>query len=120
LPRLFAVKTKPTFVQDTAAVTVREVGLRDGLHSIQRVLPTALKLRWLDLAHAAGLREIELGSCVPARLLPQRADTAELVAHAKTLPGLATSVLVPNLRGAQRAIDTGAGLMLLPLSASHA
>jgi len=66
------------------------------------------------------LREIEVGSFVPARLLPQLADTAELVAFARTLPGLTVSVLVPNLKGAERAIDTEAHLMLLPLSASHA
>ena len=69
-------------------VTIREVGLRDGLQSIARTLPTAHKLEWLRAAHAAGQREIEVGSFVPARLLPQLADTAELVAFAKTLPGL--------------------------------
>ncbi|MEX8495215.1 hydroxymethylglutaryl-CoA lyase [Sphaerotilus sp.] len=104
----------------TAPVTVREVGLRDGLQSIARTLPTEHKLDWLRAAHAAGLREIEVGSFVPARLLPQLADTAELVAVARTLPGLTTSVLVPNLRGAQAALESGADLMLLPLSASHA
>jgi hydroxymethylglutaryl-CoA lyase len=104
----------------TDPVTVREVGLRDGLQSIARTLPTVHKLDWLRAAHAAGLREIEVGSFVPARLLPQLADTAELVAVARTLPGLTTSVLVPNLRGAQAALDSGADLMLLPLSASHA
>ena len=71
----------------TQPVTVREVGLRDGLQSIARTLPTAHKLDWLRAAHAAGQREIEVGSFVPARLLPQLADTAELVAVAKTLPG---------------------------------
>jgi hydroxymethylglutaryl-CoA lyase len=101
-------------------VTVREVGLRDGLQSIARTLPTLHKLEWLRAAHAAGLREIEVGSFVPARLLPQLADTAELVAAARELPGLVTSVLVPNQKGAQAAIDSGADAMLLPLSASHA
>jgi hydroxymethylglutaryl-CoA lyase len=101
-------------------VILREVGLRDGLQSIARVLPTAHKLEWIRDAHAAGQREIEVGSFVPARLLPQLADTALLVAFAKTLPGLATSVLVPNLKGAALALDAGADLMLLPLSASHA
>ena len=100
--------------------TVREVGLRDGLQSIATVLPTPKKLEWLRAAHAAGLREIEVGSFVPARLLPQLADTAEVVAFAKTLPGLVASVLVPNFRGAERAIDVEADLMLLPLSVSHA
>ncbi|WAS58887.1 hydroxymethylglutaryl-CoA lyase [Burkholderia ambifaria] len=100
-------------------VVIREVGLRDGLQSIQAVLPTARKLEWIAGAYAAGQREIEVGSFVPARLLPQLADTAELVAYAKTLPGLAVSVLVPNLKGAQRALETGADLLLVPLSASR-
>lgn len=102
------------------AVTIREVGLRDGLQAIARTVPTETKLTWLRALHAAGVREIEVGSFVPARLLPQLADTAELVAFAKTLPGLVTSVLVPNLKGAERAIESGADAMLLPLSASHA
>jgi hydroxymethylglutaryl-CoA lyase len=101
-------------------VIVREVGLRDGLQSIARVLPTAQKLEWIRDAYGAGQREIEVGSFVPARLLPQLADTAELVAFAKTLPGLFASVLVPNLKGAERALEGGADLMLVPLSASHA
>jgi hydroxymethylglutaryl-CoA lyase len=84
------------------------------------VLPTASKIEWIRDAHAAGQREIEVGSFVPARLLPQLADTAELVAYAKTLPDLVVSVLVPNLKGAERAVECGADLMLLPLSASHA
>ncbi|MEO6292216.1 MAG: hydroxymethylglutaryl-CoA lyase [Burkholderiaceae bacterium] len=99
---------------------LREVGLRDGLQSIAAILPTEHKLAWIAAAHAAGLRELEVGSYVPARLLPQLADTAELVAFAKTLPGMVTSVLVPNLKGAERAFETQADLMLLPLSASHA
>ncbi len=101
-------------------VTIREVGLRDGLQSIARTVPTATKLEWLDAAYAAGEREIEVGSFVPARLLPQLADTAELVAHAKRLAGTVASVLVPNLKGAERALEVDAHVMLLPLSASHA
>jgi hydroxymethylglutaryl-CoA lyase len=98
---------------------VREVGLRDGLQSIATILPTARKLEWVRAAYAAGQREIEVGSFVPARLLPQLADSAEVLAFAKTLPGLSASVLVPNLKGAERAIELGADLLLLPLSASH-
>ncbi len=101
-------------------VVIREVGLRDGLQSIACTLATAHKLEWLRAAYAAGLREIEVGSFVPARLLPQLADTAELVAPAQALPGLVVSVLVPNPRGAERALASGADWMLLPLSASHA
>ena len=102
-----------------ANVVIREVGLRDGLQSIQRILPTERKIEWIDDAYAAGQREIEVGSFVPARLLPQLTDTAELVAYARTLPGLFVSVLVPNLKGAERAIECRADLMLLPLSASR-
>lgn len=101
-------------------VTLREVGLRDGLQSIARIVPTEYKREWLRDAYAAGLREIEVGSFVPARLLPQLADTDELVAYGRTLHGLCVSVLVPNLKGAERAIESGAHAMLLPLSASHA
>jgi hydroxymethylglutaryl-CoA lyase len=101
-------------------VTVREVGLRDGLQIVPRALPTEHKLAWLRAAHAAGLREIEVGSFVPPKLLPQMADTAEVVAAALELPGLVASVLVPNLKGAERALRSGAHAMLLPLSASHA
>ena len=109
-----------TSFQWPSRVTIREVGLRDGLQSIARTLPTAQKLQWIQGAYEAGIREIEVGSFVPPKLLPQLADTAELVAFAKTLPGLVVSVLVPNLKGAERAMDSGADWMLLPLSASHA
>jgi hydroxymethylglutaryl-CoA lyase len=101
-------------------VSIRETGLRDGLQSIARVVPTAAKLEWVRDAYAAGQREIEVGSFVPPRLLPQLADTAEVLAYARTLPGLKASVLVPNFKGAERAMDCEAELMLLPLSASHA
>jgi hydroxymethylglutaryl-CoA lyase len=106
----------PAFPQ---RAVIREVGLRDGLQSIRTIVPTEHKFEWIGDAYAAGQREIEVGSYVPARLLPQLADTAELVAYAKTLPGLAVSVLVPNLKGAERAIETRADLLLVPLSASH-
>ncbi|VTU34241.1 Hydroxymethylglutaryl-CoA lyase YngG [Variovorax sp. PBL-H6] len=103
-----------------SVAVIREVGLRDGLQSIATILSTERKREWIRAAHAAGQREIEVGSFVPARLLPQLADTAELVSFAKTLPGLFVSVLVPNLRGAESAIASGADLMIVPLSASHA
>lgn len=106
---------------DTATpVVIREVGLRDGLQILSRTLPTADKLAWLQGAHAAGLREIEVGSFVPPKLMPQLADTADIVSAARELPGLTTSVLVPNLKGALRAIECRADSMLLPLSASRA
>ena len=103
-----------------AHVVVREVGLRDGLQSIKTMLSTEQKMDWIRDAYGAGQREIEVGSFVPAQLLPQLADTNELVKFAKTLPGLVVSVLVPNLKGAERAFDTQADLLLVPLSASNA
>ncbi len=99
---------------------IREVGLRDGLQSISKVVPTEHKRAWIRAAHGAGQREIEVGSFVPAKLLPQLADTGELLAFAKTLPGLFASVLVPNLRGAEAALAGDADLLIVPLSASHA
>lgn len=110
----------PEPIRAPQSAVIREVGLRDGLQSIQTVLSTERKKEWIRDAYAAGQREIEVGSFVPARLLPQLADTAELVAYARTLTGLFVSVLVPNLRGAESALASGADLMLVPLSASHA
>jgi hydroxymethylglutaryl-CoA lyase len=96
------------------------MGLRDGLQSVATIVPTPAKLEWIRDAYDAGQREIEVGSFVPPRLMPQLADTEEVLAFAQTLPGLKASVLVPNFKGAQRAMDADAELMLLPLSASHA
>ena len=110
----------PTSARLPRTAVIREVGLRDGLQSIATILPTEHKREWIAAAYAAGQREIEVGSFVPAHLLPQLADTAELLAYAKTLPGLFASVLVPNLKGAERAIAGEADLMIVPLSASHA
>jgi hydroxymethylglutaryl-CoA lyase len=101
-------------------VVIREMGLRDGLQSVATIVPTAAKLEWVRAAYEAGQREIEVGSFVPPRLLPQLADTAEVLAFAQTLPGLRATVLVPNFKGAERAMDADAEMMLVPLSASHA
>ena len=100
-------------------VLVSEVGPRDGLQSIDRIMPLEAKKAWVRAEAAAGVREIEVGSFVPATLLPQLADTSELVAYAKTIKGLTVAVLVPNLRGAQAAIAAGADKLTLPLSVSE-
>ena len=101
-------------------VLISEVGPRDGLQSVSAVMPTAAKLRWIDALHAAGLREIEVASFVPARLLPQMADAAEVVRHALTLPGLTVMALVPNFKGAEAALRAGVHKITLPVSASAA
>jgi hydroxymethylglutaryl-CoA lyase len=83
-------------------------------------MPTGDKLRWIDALVAAGLHEIEVGSFVPARLLPQMADVAEVVRHALTHPGITVMALVPNLRGAEAALASGVHKITLPVSASAA
>jgi hydroxymethylglutaryl-CoA lyase len=102
------------------AVLISEVGPRDGLQSVSRTMPTEAKRRWITALYQAGLREIEVASFVPATLLPQMADAAEVVAHALTLPGLTVMALVPNRRGAQAAIEAGAHKLTIPVSASAA
>lgn len=99
---------------------ISEVGPRDGLQSVRATMPTADKLAWLDALYAAGLREIEVGSFVPAKLLPQMADVAQVVAHALTLPGLTVMALVPNVRGAEAALAAGVHKLTIPVSASEA
>jgi len=101
-------------------IHISEVGPRDGLQSLRQTMATPAKLAWIDALHAAGLREIEVGSFVPAALLPQLADSAELVRHARGLAGLTVLALVPNLRGAQAALAAGVHKLTLPLSVSAA
>ncbi|HEY1888850.1 MAG TPA: hydroxymethylglutaryl-CoA lyase [Steroidobacteraceae bacterium] len=101
------------------AILVSEVGLRDGLQSIRSIMPTEAKMEWVRAEAAAGIRELEVGSFVPAKLLPQLADTDALVRFARTIPGLTVAVLVPNLRGAQAAVDAGAHKITLPCSVSE-
>jgi hydroxymethylglutaryl-CoA lyase len=100
-------------------VLVSEVGPRDGLQSIAPVMPLAAKKAWITAEAAAGVREIEVGSFVPAKLLPQLVDTAEVVAFARTIPGLTVAVLVPNLKGAEAAVRSGVHKITIPLSVSE-
>ena len=99
-------------------VTVSEVGPRDGLQSIKRTLPTEAKHRWIAALAQAGLREIEVGSFVSPKVLPQMADCAEVVAQARTLPNLRVVALVPNLRYATMAFEAGTHVITIPVSVS--
>ena len=103
-----------------AQVLISEVGPRDGLQSVKATMPTPVKLAWIDALYASGIREIEVASFVPPKLLPQMADAAEVVRHALTLPGLTVMALVPNLRGAEAALKAGVHKITLPVSASAA
>ena len=89
-------------------IVVSEVGPRDGLQSVKRIMATAPSWPGSRRSPTAGLREIEVGSFVSPKLLPQMADSGEVVAQAIRIPGLNVLALVPNLKGAQRAFAAGA------------
>jgi len=98
---------------------ISEVGPRDGLQSIASILPLEAKKAWITAEAAAGITEIEVGSFVSPKLVPQLADTGEVVAHARSIPGLTVAVLVPNLRGAEAAVSAGAHKLTIPVSVSE-
>lgn len=100
-------------------IEISEVGPRDGLQSIAPIMATEDKKRWIQALADSGIPEIEVGSFVPAKVLPQLADTAEITQFAKTIPNLTVAVLVPNLRGAQAAVEAGADKITIPLSVSE-
>lgn len=102
-------------------VHVHEVGTRDGLQSVPFFVPTETKKAWCTAEAEAGVSEIEVCSFVPVKLLPQFADAAEVVEHALTLQGLTVAALVPNLKGAERAMALGVHKVnyVLSVSESH-
>ncbi len=101
-------------------VLVHEVGPRDGLQSIDTIFSTQAKLDWIRSEAAAGVRQIQVGSFVRPDLLPQMADSEEVVKEAIKIPGLSVSALVPNLKGAQNAIAAGAHQLGVVMSVSEA
>jgi hydroxymethylglutaryl-CoA lyase len=100
-------------------IEISEVGPRDGLQSIASIMPLAAKQAWIKAEAEAGVPEIEVGSFVSPKLLPQLADTAAVVEYAITIPNLIVAVLVPNARGAAAALKAGAHKLTLPLSVSE-
>jgi hydroxymethylglutaryl-CoA lyase len=100
-------------------VHICEVGPRDGLQNARHLMPTEAKKAWIAALAAAGLREIEVGSFVPPKLIPAMADTAEVVAFARTLANVKVVALAPNLKGFQRALEAGAHKVTFPVSASR-
>ena len=83
-------------------------------------MSTEAKKAWISALAAAGLREIEVGSFVPPKLIPAMADTAEVVRHSLQIQGLKVVALAPNLKGFQRALEAGAHKVTFPVSASRA
>jgi hydroxymethylglutaryl-CoA lyase len=101
-------------------VTISEVGPRDGLQNTKSFMPTAAKKAWISAEAAAGVREIEVCSFVPAKLIPQFVDAEEVLAHANAIPDLTAVVLVPNFKGCERALAAGARRVTVPISVSEA
>jgi len=102
-------------------IEVHEVGLRDGLQNIKTVVPTDLKFAWIKAEHAAGVKEIEVCSFVPPKLLPQFADAEDITRRALAVPGLTVAALMPNLKGAERGAALGVHKLnyVVSVSESH-
>jgi hydroxymethylglutaryl-CoA lyase len=102
----------------TPTVNVCEVGPRDGLQMAHGRMATDTKLRWIGQLAAAGLKEIEVGSFVSPRMIPQMADTGEVVRSALAIEGLTVCALACNLKGAIAAHEAGAHVLAIPISVS--
>ena len=89
-------------------VLIHEMGLRDGLQAIDTIFTTEGKMAWIKREAEAGVPQIQVGSFVPPKLLPQMADSAEVVKQSLEIDGLIVSALAPNLKGAQNAMAAGA------------
>jgi hydroxymethylglutaryl-CoA lyase len=100
-----------------STISIREVGPRDGLQNEDPV-PTAAKVRLLDALSATGVKRIEAVSFVHPKAIPQMADADEVWAAAQHHPDVRYSALIPNSRGAQRALDAGFREIEVVVSAS--
>lgn len=99
---------------------LREVGPRDGLQLVKTILSPEQKLEWCRREAGAGVKEIEVTSFVPPKVVPQFADASEVARGAVAMGGFTASALVPNLKGAQLAIEAGITKINYVLSASEA
>ncbi len=86
------------------SASIREVGPRDGFQNEPEVIPTAEKIRLIELLGATGLRRIEVTSFVRADVIPQLSDAEGVLAAVRLPPEVAVSVLIPNERGLERAL----------------
>lgn len=101
------------------AVTIFEMGPRDGLQNEPRPIPTADKIRLVDLLSACGFRKIEVTSFVSPKAVPQMADAAEVLAGIQRKPGVVYAALTPNLKGYEAAKAAKAGEVAIFASASE-
>jgi hydroxymethylglutaryl-CoA lyase len=90
------------------SVTLVEVGPRDGFRSIATFIPTATKFELIERAARTGLREIEIGSCVSRRVVPDMEDTPEILALCKAFETNSLCGLMPDACYAERALDADA------------
>ncbi len=103
----------------TETVALREVGMRDGLQNIAQFMPTERKQAWCAAEVAGGMREMEVGSLVPPKLIPQFADAEQVFGFALKQPGLKVNALIPNLKGAERGVALGVHQLNYVLSVSE-
>ncbi|QOG06975.1 hydroxymethylglutaryl-CoA lyase [Aureimonas sp. OT7] len=101
-------------------VTIVEMSPRDGLQNEKRTVPTADKIRLVDMASACGFERIEAASFVSPRWVPQMADAAEVLAGIDRRPGTRYAALTPNRQGLEAAIEAGADEVAIFGSASEA
>src|SRR5215469_10103852 len=100
-------------------VSLREVGLRDGLQLVKTFPSTQAKQRWIRDEYAAGVRFFEVGSFLPAKTFPQFVDVREIVATVASLPGAHGVALVLNERGANEALASGVAEIASVVSATE-
>jgi hydroxymethylglutaryl-CoA lyase len=111
-----------TRVQDVypaGKVSLREVGLRDGLQLVKTFPSTAAKQRWLRDEYAAGVRHFEVGSFLPAKTFPQFADVRDVVKTVASLPGAHGVALALNERGVNEALASGVAEIASVVSATE-
>jgi hydroxymethylglutaryl-CoA lyase len=101
-------------------VEIVEVGPRDGLQNIGPFIPTATKVELIQKLLAAGFKRMELGSFVSPKAIPQMQDMEEVIAALGPLPGVRGIALVPNSKGARRAIAAGIDDLIFVISMSDA
>ncbi len=100
-------------------VVVREVGLRDGLQLVKSFVPTETKLKWMQAVADAGVPEIETTNFVPAKVIAQFADAAEVAKGALRIKGPLMCALAPNRKGAENMLNAGIRKVNFVLSVSE-
>ena len=103
-----------------AAVTIVEVGPRDGLQNEPTPIPTDTKVALIEMLAAAGLPSVESTSFVSPKWVPQLADAADVLKRIRRRPGVRYPVLTPNMRGFENALKAGADEVAIFTAASEA